>query len=133
MTEALLPESAIHFLTKDIVSVERLDLLLFLYRNAKRWSGAQKLSAELEMPADAVQSHLEHLSARNLLDVQIAESVIFCYKPGSEELARLVEAIAGAYYHHRDAVVAVLTRQQATDSARLFADAFNLRKGKRNG
>ena len=51
MTEALLPESAIHFLTKDIVSVERLDLLLFLYRNAKRWWGAQKLSAELEMPA----------------------------------------------------------------------------------
>ena len=133
MTEALLPESAIHFLTNDIVSVERLDLLLFLYRNAKRWWGAQKLSTELEMPADAVQSHLEHLSARNLLDVQIAESVIFCYKPGSEELSRLVEAVASTYYHHRDAVVTVLTQKQTTDSARLFAEAFHFRKGRRNG
>jgi hypothetical protein len=133
VTEALLPEGVIHFLTNDITSVERLDVLLFLHRHAKRWWSAQKLSGELEMPADSVQSHLEHLSARNLLDVQIAEAVVFCYKPGSEELARTVEDVAGTYYHHRDAVVAALTRQQAIDSARLFADAFNLRKGKGNG
>ena len=77
MTEAVLSEAVKHFLVDDVASVERLDVLLFLYRHAKRWWAAPKLSAELEMPTDAVQSHLEHLSARNLLEVRIAESVIF--------------------------------------------------------
>lgn len=131
--EGVLPDSVKHFLTEDIVSVERLDVLLFLYRHAKRWWAAQKLSAELEMPADTVQSHLEHLSARNLLEVRIAESVIFCYKPVSEELAKLVEAVASTHYRHRDAVVTVLTGHQPSDSARLFAEAFHFRRGKRNG
>ncbi len=133
MTEAVLPDAVKHFLREDIVSVERLDVLLYLYRHAKRWWAAERVSAEIEMPADAVQSHLEHLSARNLLEVQIAEAVIFCYKPGSEELSRLVETVASSYYHHRDAVVTVLARRQATDSARLFAEAFHFRKGRRNG
>jgi hypothetical protein len=133
VTEAVLPDAVKHFLREDIVSVERLDVLLYLYRHAKRWWAAERVSAEIEMPADAVQSHLEHLSARNLLEVQIAEAVIFCYKPGSEELSRLVETVASSYYHHRDAVVTVLARRQATDSARLFAEAFHFRKGRRNG
>lgn len=133
VTQAVLSDAVKHFLTNDIVSVERLDVLLFLYRHSKRWWSAQKLSSELEMPTDAVQSHLEHLSARNLLEVRIAESVIFCYKPVSEELARLVEAVASTHYRHRDAVVSVLTVHQPTDSARLFAEAFHFRKGRRNG
>ncbi|HWN41264.1 MAG TPA: hypothetical protein VNW71_03535, partial [Thermoanaerobaculia bacterium] len=74
MTQAVLSDAVKHFLTGAVVSVERLDVLLFLYRHANRWWAAEKLAAELEMPADAVQSHLEHLSARNLLEVRIAES-----------------------------------------------------------
>jgi hypothetical protein len=133
VTQAVLPEAVKHFLTGAVGSVGRLDVLLFLYRHANRWWAAEKLSAELEMPADAVQLHLEHLSARNLLEVRIAESVIFCYKPANEELSRLVEAIASTHYHHRDAVVGVLTDHPPTESARLFAEAFHFRKGRRNG
>lgn len=139
MTEARLPADVIHFLTNDLVSVERLDVLLFLYRHSKRWWAAEKLSGELEMPSNGVQSHLEQLSARNLLDVQIAEAVIFCYKPGSEELSRLVETVARLHHEHRDAVASVLTGHPPAapaapaDSARLFAEAFKFRKGKRNG
>jgi predicted ArsR family transcriptional regulator len=120
------------FLTEDVASVERLDLLLFLQRHNTRWWAAQALATELEMPADTVQSHLEHFSARNLLDVRIAESVIYCFKPGREDLARLVEDVSRAHYLHRDAVVAVLARP-TPDSARLFADAFRIRKGKQDG
>ncbi len=82
------------------------------------------------MPANLIQAHLEHLSARNLLDVRIADSVIFCYKPTREELSRLVEDVAEAHYRHRDAVVAMLTGR-SPNSARLFAEAFELRKGKK--
>lgn len=101
-----------------------------MHRHATRWWSAEKLAAEVEMSADAVQAHLEHLSARNLLDVRIVGSVIFCYKPGGEDVVRLVEAAAQAHYFHRDAVVAVLAGRPA-GSARLFAEAFQLRKGKK--
>lgn len=117
-------------MTEDIASVECLDVLLFLYRNGTSWWAAEKLADLLDMPALTLQAHLEHLSARNLLDVRIAESTIYCYKPGREELSRLVEAVAQAHYRHRDSVVAVLTGRPP-EAARLFAEAFNLRKDKR--
>jgi hypothetical protein len=132
MSRAALSDTAQRFLTDQVGSVERLDLLLFLYRHAARWWGAQALTGEVEMAADAVQLHLDHLSARNLLDVRIAESVLYRYHPARDELARLVEEIARAHFLHRNDVVALLTRR-ASGSARLFADAFQIRKGKRDG
>jgi hypothetical protein len=133
VTPAALQDTIQRFLTEDIVSVERLDVLLFMYRHATAWWSAEKMAALLEMPAEALHSHLEQLSGRNLLDVRIAESVIFFYKPASEDLARLVEDVADAHYRHRDAVVAVLAGRPPA-SARLFAEAFKLRKGtKRDG
>jgi hypothetical protein len=131
VTHAAIPETVRRFLSDQIGSIERLDLLLFLHRHPTRWWAAQALAAELGMPADAVQSHLEHLSTRNLLDVRVAESVIYCYKPGREDLAQLVEDVAQAHYRQRDVLLAALTRRPP-DSARLFADAFQLRKDKRN-
>jgi hypothetical protein len=132
VTEATVSDDARRFLTDEIGSVERLDLLLFMRRHATRWWAAHTLAEELEMPANAAEAHLEHLGTRNLLDVRITESVIYCYKPGREELAHLVEEIARAHYHQREVVVAVLTRR-GNESARLFAEAFQLRKGKRDG
>jgi hypothetical protein len=132
VTEVSLSDAARRFLTDDLGSVERLNLLLFMHRHAAKWWAAETLAAELDMPADAVQSHLEHLGTRNLLDVRIAESVIYWYKPGREELSQLVEEVARAHYLRRDAVVAVLARRPA-ESARLFAEAFQLRKGKHDG
>ncbi len=132
MTQAASLDAVKRFLIDIVVSVERLHVLLFMYRHASRWWAAQKVAVELAMPADAVHSHLEQLSAHNLLDVRIAESVIFCYKPGREELAKLVEAVAGQHFAGQDTVVAVLTGRPA-DSARLFAEAFQFRKGKRDG
>ncbi len=130
MREAALSDAVRRFITDDVVSVERLDVLLFMYRHAADWWSAEKTAALLDMPADVVHAHLEHLSGRNLLDVRIAESVIFCYKPAREEVSRLVEEVAHAHYRHRDAVVAVLAGRPP-DSARLFAEAFKLRKGKK--
>jgi len=132
VTQAPFSDAVRRFLTESVGSAERLILLLFLHRYAARWWAAPALADEIEMPADTVQSHLEHLSARNLLDVRIAESVIYCYKPAREELSALVEEVARAHYLHWDDVVAVLA-QRLTGSARLFADAFQLRKGKRDG
>jgi len=132
VTPAPLSDAVRRFLADAVGSAERLTLLLFLHRHATRWWAAPALAEELEMPADTVQSHLEHLSARNLLDVRITGSVIYCYQPAREELAGLVEEVARAHYLHRDDVMAVLAQRRA-GAARLFADAFQLRKGKRDG
>jgi len=131
VTNVAIPDTVRRFLTDQIGSAERLDVLLFLYRHAARWWAAQALAAELEMPAAAVESHLEHLSARNLLDVRVTDSVIYCYEPSREDLSRLVEEIARTHYKHRDALLAVLVHR-GSDSSRLFADAFQLRKEKRD-
>ena len=84
------------------------------------------------MPLNAAQAHLEHLSTLNLLDVRVAESVIHCYKPVTEDLARLVDQVADAHYHHLDAIANLLANKPSGD-VRLFADAFRLRKGPRDG
>ena len=130
--DSLLSEATRRFLLDRVVTVERLNVLLLLHRHANRWWDAPALASELEMPAEAVQLHLEHLSARSLLDVRIAESVIYCYKPAGEELAKNVEEATRAHYYHRDAVAAVLSNRPG-DTARLFADAFRLRKDKQDG
>jgi len=120
------------FLRGEVGTVERLNLLLFMHWHVTRWWSAEMLVDELKMPPHVVQSHLEHLSARNLLDVRVTESVIYRYHPGREELTQLVEEIARAHYLHRNELTAMLVGH-STESARLFADAFKLRKGKRDG
>jgi 3-oxoacyl-[acyl-carrier-protein] synthase III len=125
-------EAVRRFLTDEVGSVERLDLLLFLARHPARWRSAQALAEELGMPAHAAQLHLEHFSARNLLAVRLAESVLYRYEPAREELSELVGEVVQAHFLFRDNVLALLTRP-ASDSARLFAEAVQLRKDKREG
>jgi hypothetical protein len=125
-------DAARHFLIDEVGSVERLDLLLFLVRHPARWWSAEALAEELGMPAPAAQLHLEHFSSRNLLAVRLAESVLYRYEPGREELSALVAEVAQAHFQLRDNVLALLTRP-ASDSARLFAEAFHFRKDKRDG
>ena len=130
MKEAVLSDAVKSFLAADVISVERLDVLLFMYRHATNWWSAEKMAALLDMPAEVVHAHLEHLSGRNLLDVRIVGSVIFCYRPAREELSRLVEEVAQTHHRRRDIVVAMLAGRPL-ESARLFAEAFKLRKGKK--
>lgn len=56
------------------------------------------------MPLETAEKQLERLSARNLLDVRIAESLIYRYRPGAEWLARLVDEAFRAYEADRRAV-----------------------------
>lgn len=132
MTQLSLSEAARRLLVDGVGSLERLDLLLFLHRQAARWWSAQALAGELDRPAESLQAHLDHLAARNLLDVRIAESVVYRYQPGREDLRPLVEELARANHLQRDAL-AMLLAQRLGESARLFANAFQLRRDKRDG
>jgi hypothetical protein len=132
VTHADLPAAVGRFLREEIASFERLAVLLLVRRQATRWWSAHAVALDLLMPVDAAQAHLEHLSARNLLDIRLSESVIYCYKPGTDDLAQLVDRVADAHDHHLDAVVNAFTFRPG-ESIRLFADAFRLRRGPRDG
>jgi hypothetical protein len=90
------------------------------------------VALDLQMPVEAAQAHLEHLGTCNLVDVRVAESVRYRYEPGTGELAHVVDQVADAHYHHRDAVAHVLALTPG-EGIRLFADAFRLRRGPRDG
>lgn len=114
------------FLLELIGTAERLDVLLFLYRQNTRWWAAEDMTGALGMSPHSVQKHLETLSAANLLDVRVADEIRYMYRPGRPELAERADEVARAHYANRDAVLAVLARR-TPESIRLFASAFRLR------
>jgi hypothetical protein len=100
-------------------------------RHVERWWGAQHLAEELSMPADTAQTQLERLSARNLLDVRIAESVIYRYHPGTDWLAALVDDVSRAHYADRQTVRDLVSGARRGTSQ--FADAFRFRRDTPDG
>jgi hypothetical protein len=132
VTHVPLPAAVERFLRQQIVSFERLGVLLLMRRHTSRWWSAHTVALELEMPVEAAQAHLEHLGTCNLVAVRVAESVLYRYEPGTDELAQVVERVADAHYHQRDAMAKVLALAPS-EGIRLFADAFRLRRGPRDG
>jgi hypothetical protein len=131
--DSKLSEAASRFLIEQIGSIERLDVLLIVHRQAQRWWASQALGVELGMPVEAVQGHLEQLSAFNVLAVRIADSVLYRYQPGTAQVAQVVDEVVRAHYADRDAVSSLVARRGPAESIRLFAEAFRFRKGKRHG
>jgi hypothetical protein len=132
VTHASLPATVERFLRQKIVSFERLGVLLLTRRDTSRWWSAHSVALELQMPVEAAQAHLEHFGTCNLLDVRVAESVLYRYEPGTHELAEVVDGVAEAHYNQRDAIVKILA-QTPSEGIRLFADAFRLRRDPRDG
>ena len=62
-------------------SVEELEVLLFLARDRRRYSSADTISAETGVPERLAAAALEALASRNLLDVRIAEAVLYRLDP----------------------------------------------------
>jgi hypothetical protein len=132
MERASLSDPARHFLAHTIGSIERLDIILLMQRHPDRWWTAHALADELRIPADAVESDLGWLGTRNLLGVRIAQDVLYQYGPGTNDLRQLIEEVSCAHYADRGAIAALVARP-IPEGARLFADAFRLRKGPRDG
>ena len=92
------------FLRQDIASSECLSVLLLMRQHADRWWEAQNVADALDIAADTAQAALERLSARNLLDVRLAGSLTYCYHPGTDSLASLVDDVARLHAADRGVV-----------------------------
>jgi hypothetical protein len=127
----VLSDAVRRFLLQDIASIERLDVLLLMHRHTERWWAAQAVCLELGMSIETAQSHLERLCAGNLLEVRIADALLYRYHPGTTWLSQLVEEVSRAHYVDRGDLLALMTH--TSRGVRLFADAFRFRKGKADG
>ena len=102
-------------------------MLLSLARGSGRYCSAAMVSAERGVPERIAAAALEALASRNLLDVRIAEAVLYRLDPASESTRTCVERTIAAAREDRAAVLRSILSGSA---ARDFADAFRV-AGKR--
>jgi predicted ArsR family transcriptional regulator len=124
-----LAEDVRTLLAERIESISELETLLLLHRTEPIEWDARQLATELRIEVRAADHHLAALTARELLAYsEVDGEVRYRFAPATEAIARAVSGLAAAYEKRRVAVVqAVYSRP--TDTIRVFADAFRLRKG----
>jgi len=78
------------------------------------------------MPEAEARAALEHLAARNLLDIRIGRDLRYQFRPGTLELREAARAAAEAYRRHPIDLARLVSpeRRSITD----FADAFRIRR-----
>ena len=126
MTEPL-ASNLLRFLMERIDSVEHLEALLLLSRSPDKWWTAPAVADELGGDTRSIGRTLDELCSQNLLDVRVAQDVLFKFAPRPED-APLVRALGDAYRTRRMMVLQTLSKR--VDSVRDFADAFKIGKKK---
>ena len=122
-----LPAAVRTFLTSHVRSIEALEVLLLVHREAERWWSADSLAAELGMHPATAAARLENMASHNLLDVRISDGIFYRYGPVSPALDGAVRATAETYQRTPVAVTMALY-SPPMDDIRRFADAFRIRK-----
>ena len=118
-------------ITACVRSFEELEVLLFLAGNRERYCSAVMIATETGLPAAAAGVALETLAARNLLDVRIADAVRYKLDPASAEVRTCLDRTLDAAWKNRAEVMrAIALRPSALQD---FADAFRMRRGRRDG
>ena len=99
-------------------SVEELEVLLFLARDAARYCSAEVVCAETGLPARRAAVALEALASRNLLGVRIAEAVLYRLDPAPGATADCAARTIAAARSHRAAVLMMILKGRGLGRAR---------------
>jgi hypothetical protein len=89
-----LSSRAAAFLRESIRSVDELDTILLLHRDASRWWNAEQIAEALAMNAAVASRALEALAGRNLLDVRVGGSLAYCCSPVDDHLFEALADVA---------------------------------------
>jgi hypothetical protein len=114
------------FITKEIESLDELELLLLLMQASNRWWDAASVAQTLGMPEEAARRTLDRFASRNLLAIRVTGDVRYQFQPGEPGLQRTMAAFAEACRVNRLAVLQLVTGRPQR-SLRAFADAFRIR------
>jgi hypothetical protein len=117
-----IPEPVRRLVADHVKSVEQLEVLLLLRREAGRdWDGPET-SAALQTTPESAGRCLEHAAASGFA----TESGGRYRYAASGGVARTVDELADAYAKRRHAVIAMIF-ESPSDAVQSFADAFRLR------
>ncbi len=120
----MLNDEVSSFIRSSFRSVWTLELLLLLKGEPRGWSEAELITA-LRASKLIVAQGLEELTAAGL--AAIDEKSLACYRPVSDDVARLVDA-AEIYYARSPDTVRRMIVAASSSTLTAFADAFKFRK-----
>ncbi|MBA3685033.1 MAG: hypothetical protein H0W72_07300 [Planctomycetes bacterium] len=114
------------FVSRSINSVEQLEVLLLLKRDAQREWTADALSREISTSRYAAEGRLLDLRARGLATFREDGQLLhFRYLAGADDA--VVTELAAAYVERRTSIITMIF-SKPNDSIGSFADAFRLRR-----
>jgi predicted transcriptional regulator len=120
-----LPAETIRFIRTHIQSVDQLEILLLLHAEKTAFTAAQ-VNERQRSSINAVTSSLNSLIAQGLVKEEMTTPPTYVYAPGTKELSRAVDQLAGLYVFYR--VRIIHTIYALPDPMQPFSDAFRLRK-----
>jgi len=124
-----LPEGVQRLIAEHIDSVEQLEILLLLHKDAARAWSAEAVARELRVSHISAGDRLKELMRAGILvRVEGAGSgPEYRYAPESPKLEESVSGLEKAYSERRVTVINLIF-SKPVDKIRTFADAFRLRK-----
>jgi hypothetical protein len=109
-----IPENVRQFVAKHIHSIDVLEILLLIRKEAlKEWE-ANTISGELSLDRDAVEARLQQLESAGLLVSQrTADGTKYRYDPSTPELAAAVNEFAHWYWSYPVAMIGLVYSSRA--------------------
>ena len=112
----VIPKTVQELVAKHIHSVDVLEILLLLRRDAGKEWGAVAISEALRLEPNSVKSRLHRLVSAELVVARFAgPEEVFRYQPSTVELNHALNDLANWYSSHRVAIVALIYSNPAEE------------------
>jgi hypothetical protein len=115
------------FLVSKFSSMEQLDVFVLLFRSSPRQWSAMEVAQELKMAPQSAEMRLFLMTSAGLLASSEAPSLTYRYDP-APALDMLAKATTKIYQSDRPSLTSILEGPGPGATARIFADAFRLKK-----
>ena len=124
-----IPDKLKRFILLAVPSVPYLEAVLLLQGNPQKSWAFNEISQRLYLNDTAAETLFNELKAGGILSADQANFAHYRYQPKTEELREMLDLLA-AVYPKNLVDVTNLIHSKVNKKARLFADAFVLRKDK---
>jgi hypothetical protein len=117
------------FVTREVESLEQLEVLLLLSGNPHKWWTATGVYEVVKSNPASVQARLEQMWERGMLRKESTSEVRYQFAPADQSLWSIVNELRDAYKERPVKVVQAIY-SKPPDSVQEFARAFRVRKEK---
>lgn len=115
------------FIKQYITSVEQLEILLLVGKNAERIWTSEQVFKMIQSNPESVTERLHGLAGAGFLKVENETRSEYRFHPKSEELAALVKELEKAYSVARTRIIEMIYSGRISQ-AQQFADSFKLKR-----